>query len=77
MTPELQKYYDDRFDLFSKPGWADLMEDVDNVINSINNLSNVQDEKDLQFNKGELSILIWLKNLKQVSERAYEDLLHE
>ena len=52
MTPELQKYYDDRFDLFSKPGWADLMEDVDNVINSINNLSNVQDEKDLQFKKG-------------------------
>jgi hypothetical protein len=74
MTPELQKYYDDRFDLFSKPGWIDLMEDVDNVINSINNVSNVQDEKDLQFKKGELSILIWLKNLKQVSERAYEDL---
>ena len=57
MTPELQKYYDDRFDLFSKPGWIDLMEDVDNVINSINNVSNVQDEKDLQFKKGELSIL--------------------
>ena len=54
MTPELQKYYDDRFDLFSKPGWADLMDDVDNVINSINNLSNVQDEKDLQFKKGEI-----------------------
>ena len=45
MTPELQKYYDDRFDLFSKPGWADLMEDVDNVINSINNLSNVRTRK--------------------------------
>ena len=74
MTPDLQKYYEDRFSMMGNKGWKDLMEDVDNVITSINDLSNVQDEKDLQFKKGELSILIWIKNLKQVSERAYEDL---
>jgi hypothetical protein len=34
----------------------------------------IEGEKDLQFKKGELSILTWLKNLKSVSERAYEDL---
>ena len=50
------------------------MEDVDAMIGSLNNVSSIADEKDLQFKKGELSILIWLKNLKQASERAYEDL---
>ena len=74
MNPELQKYYEDRFDLFSRQGWADLMEDVDNMLIPLNNVSTISDEKSLQFRKGEISILIWLKTLKGVSERAYEDL---
>ena len=51
------------------------MEDVDNMINALNNISVIQDEKSLQFKKGELSILVWLKTLKEVSEKAYEEIL--
>jgi hypothetical protein len=74
VNPELQKYYEDRFDLFSRQGWADLMEDVDNMLIPLNNVSTIADEKSLQFRKGEISILIWLKTLKGVSEQAYEEL---
>ena len=74
MNPELQRYYEDRFDLFSRQGWADLMEDVDTMLIPLNNVATIADEKSLQFRKGEISILIWLKTLKGVSERAYEDL---
>ena len=74
MSPELEKYYSERFSMMSTQGWADLMEDVDKIIEPLNNISTIVDEKALQFRKGELSILIWLKNLKQVSERAFEDL---
>ena len=74
LDPDLQKYYENRFDLFSRQGWADLMEDVDNMLIPLNNVSTILDEKSLQFRKGEISILIWLKTLKGVSERAYEDL---
>lgn len=74
MTPELQKYYEDRFSTMATEGWRDLMEDIDNMINSLNNISTIPDESTLQFKKGELSILMWLKTLKQVSERAYEEL---
>jgi len=74
MSPELQKYYEERFTMMSTQGWVDLMEDVDKMIEPLNNISTIADEKSLQFRKGELSILIWLKNLKQVSERAFEDL---
>ena len=75
MTPELEKYYTDRFEMMSTQGWKDLVEDIDKIIVSLNNISVVSDEKDLQFKKGELSILTWLKNLKQISERAYEEIL--
>ena len=74
MTPELQKYYEARFDLFSQDGWLDLMEDVETMLDAMNNVSTIADEKSLQFRKGEISILTWLKTLKGVSERAYEDL---
>jgi hypothetical protein len=74
MTPELQKYYSERFSMMATQGWKDLLEDIDNMANSLNNISTVQDEKDLMFKKGELSILTWLKTLKDVSERAFEEL---
>jgi len=74
MTPELQRYYENRFDMMSREGWKDLMEDIDNMINSLNNISTIPDEKSLQFKKGELSILVWLKTLRQVSTQAYEEL---
>lgn len=74
MTPELQKYYENRFSMMATDGWSDLIEDIDSMVEALNNISTIQDEKDLQFKKGELSILTWLKNLKEVSERAYEEL---
>ena len=74
MNPELQKYYEERFSMFSQQGWLDLMEDVDKMLESLNNISTIEDGNALQFRKGELSILLWLKNLKQISERAFEDL---
>ncbi len=63
--------------MFASQGWHDLMEDVDNMLSSLNNISSIEDEKHLQFRKGELSILTWLKTLKKVSEDAYEDLSDE
>jgi len=75
LSPELQKYYEARFEMMSQQGWKDLIEDIDKIIVSLNNISVISDEKDLQFKKGELSILTWLRNLKEISERAYEEIL--
>ena len=77
MTPDLQKYYEERFSMFSQQGWLDLMEDVDKMLDSLNNISTIEDGNALQFRKGELYILLWVRNLKQISERAYEDLRAE
>ena len=74
MTPELQKYYENRFSMMATEGWKDLVEDIDNMIYALNNISLIETDSQLQFKRGELSILTWLKNLKQISESAYEDL---
>jgi hypothetical protein len=74
MSPDLQKYYESRFEMMGNQGWKDLIIDIDNMIESLNNISVIPDEKTLMFRKGELSILTWLKTLREVSERAYEEL---
>jgi hypothetical protein len=74
VNPELQHYYENRFSMMGSDGWKDLVEDIDTMIASLNNISVISDEQSLQFKKGELSILTWLKTLKEVSERAYEEL---
>jgi len=74
MNKELQTYYEERFSMMATIGWRDLMEDVERMIEPLNNIATITDERSLQYRKGELSILTWLQNLKQVSERAYEDL---
>jgi len=74
VSPELQKYYENRFSMMGSDGWKDLVEDIDTMIASLNNISVIDGEKDLKFKQGELSILNWLKTLQEVSKRAYEEL---
>tara|TARA_R110000822_G_scaffold3887_3_gene16601 strand:- start:205 stop:444 length:240 start_codon:yes stop_codon:yes gene_type:complete len=74
MEKELQKYYEERFSMMGSTGWKDLTIDIESMIDSLNNISSITDEKTLHFRRGEMSILVWLKNLRGVSEQAYEEL---
>jgi hypothetical protein len=71
---KLQKYYEDRFSTMSTQGWKDLMDDVEAMLVSTNSLEGVDSVEKLHFRKGELSILMWLKSIRSISEQAYEEL---
>lgn len=75
MDKNLIKYYEDRFDMMSKQGWTDLIEDTQELYNSLNNVSTIATEADLHFKKGQLDILQWILTLKDVSADSYEQLL--
>ena len=74
---ELQKYYEDRFGMMATQGWSDLMADIEEMIKSTDSIEGVDDEKKLQFRKGELNMLKWMKSIKSISEQAYEELNNE
>lgn len=74
MTPELTKYYEERFSMMSTQGWTDLMEDTAQLKASYDNLSTIKTVDELYFRKGQLDIINWILNLKQVSEQAFEEL---
>lgn len=70
---ELQKYYEERFSMFSTQGWKDLIEDVKEMQKATDTLSGVTVDN-LQFKQGELSIMRWLLSLQEMSESAYKEL---
>lgn len=75
MTPELQRYYEDRFSMMASTGWTDLIDDAKEIFKAVNNLAPVTSETELFFRKGQLDILQWMLSLKEGSETAYEQLL--
>lgn len=74
MTPELKKYYEDRFTMTASQGWIDLLEDIQIMLDNYNNLTTINSVEDLYKRQGQIDILNWIKSLREVSERAYEEL---
>jgi hypothetical protein len=77
MNRELQDYYENRFSMAATQGWRDLLEDIDLMLSSTDTVKGVETIEQLHFRKGEVSIMTWLKNLKQSSEEVYEQLQQE
>lgn len=74
MNRELQDYYENRFAMMATQGWNDLLEDIEVMIKATNTLDGLQTEQQLQFRKGELSIMNWIKTLRESSAEVYEQL---
>ena len=77
MDKELQDYYEARFEMMSTKGYKDLLADVEVMIDERNNLMATQSLEDLNFRKGQLDVLHWLRTLKKLSEEAWEQLNNE
>jgi hypothetical protein len=77
MTPELAKYYEERFSTMSTQGWVDFIEDMQGLKDVYEDITKINSVEDLYFKRGQLDILHLILNLKQMSETAYESLLNE
>ena len=71
-NPDVQQQYDDYFDLFSRPGWKLLVEDLEDSIKSLDSLEYVETLEKLHNHKGQLTILRRISNMKNTMELAYE-----
>lgn len=74
MQKELQEYYENRFSMMATKGWKDLIEDLEIMITATDTLAGIDTEQQLHFKKGEMSILNWIKNLRDASAEVYEQL---
>ena len=77
MDKELQEYYEARFDMMSTKGYKDLLADIERMIEERNNLMATTSLEDLNFRKGQLDVLHWIRTLKKLSEEAWEQMNNE
>lgn len=77
MAPELQRFYENAFEMMATPGWADFMEDVKKVMDSYDKLSSVTETHPFDFRRGQMDILSWLYGLRASYEKTYEELSQE
>lgn len=73
MTPELEQYYNTYFDLFNTDGWKQLKQDFANNAVTINSVEATKDVEDLNFRKGQLSVIAHVLNMEALMEQAHED----
>mgnify|MGYP003553464334 FL=1 len=76
IDPSLAKYYEDRESMMMTQGWADLMDDIKQMLEARNTLDGTTKDN-VDFRKGEVSIIRVMLSLKEVSEAAYQQLKDE
>jgi len=74
MNRELQEYYENRFEMMATKGWQDLLEDLELMISTTDTVRGIDTEQQLHFRKGEMSIMNWIKTLRESSSEIYEQL---
>ncbi len=74
LMQEDKQFYHNRLSLCEQDGWRDLVQELSNLEDQINTLDTVDNEKDLWFIKGQLSILRQVISLEEVTKQAAEEL---
>jgi len=67
------EFFKDRLHLFEQAGWSDLVGELETLSLNLNNVQSIQDEKDLYFVKGQLSIIQMIVNLEDSTKLAADN----
>ena len=77
MEPELEKYYNNYFDLFRTDGWKQITEELKQNAITINSVEATKDVDDMYFRKGQLNVLAHLINFEDVINNAFDEITQE
>ena len=74
MRKEDEEFYRDRIELLETEGWADLIEELKVLADSVKRLDSIDNEKDLWFARGQLSILRQMIVSEEATKAAMTEL---
>jgi len=77
VTPELQQWYEEQFNLFNTQGWKDLIEQMKEMQKNYENLRNLPSDDTLKFRQGQLDILDWITGWQTSVEQNFKELQNE
>jgi len=66
-------FFNDRLNLFEQEGWNDLVGELETLSMNLNDVQSIQNENDLYFVKGQLSILQMIINLEDATKEVMDN----
>jgi hypothetical protein len=76
MAPEIEKYYETYFDLFSTDGWKQFIKDVSDNLDQYD-VRTVENADDLRFKQGQLKVIDHVMNWETLIRNAYEEIAND
>ena len=74
MVTEDKEFYANRINLVEADGWIDLIEELKTLSESVKRIDSIDNEKDLWFARGQLSILRQMIVLEEATKTAMTEL---
>jgi hypothetical protein len=69
-----KEFYDNRINLVETDGWIDLIEELKTLSESVKRIDSIENERDLWFARGQLSILRQMIVLEEATKTAMTEL---
>jgi len=69
-----KEFYTNRLNLVETDGWIDLIEELKTLSESVKRIDSIDNEKDLWFARGQLSILRQMIVLEEATKTAMTEL---
>ena len=66
-------FFNDRLKLFEQDGWTDLIGELETLSLNLNDVRSIENEKDLYFVKGQLSMIQMIINLEDSTKEVMEN----
>ena len=74
MVTDDKEFYTNRLNLVETDGWVDLIEELKTLSESVKRIDSIDNEKDLWFARGQLSILRQMIVLEDATKAAMTEL---
>ena len=74
MVTEDKEFYANRINLVETDGWIDLIEELKPLSESVKRIDSIDNERDLWFARGQLSILRQMIVLEEATKTAMTEL---
>ena len=74
MVTDDKEFYDNRINLVETDGWIDLIEELKTLSKSVKRIDSIDNERDLWFARGQLSILRQMIVLEEATKTAMTEL---
>lgn len=77
MDKEISTYYENLLDLFTRDGWKQFIEDIEDNAEMLSDITTIKDEQGFWYRRGQLEAIQRILSYESTIKDSYEDFERE